>query len=206
MRSDDSSLSQLLGILGNENRRRIISLLETRSCFVTEISERLSLSPKVVIEHLTILEQAEIITHQIGSNRRKYYHLSHGLEISIQKVPKEQRIVPAVPSPEHQYRDGLYQLQQLFSAREHLSAEIEKVDTQIDTQLDQVLSAGLRAGISRDEIMVSAALAHGVQTVEEIVSLYSHTQEEVELVLLSLVEQGFVTLNEKRYALRDSMR
>jgi len=206
MRSDDSSLSELLGILGNENRRRIISLLETRSCFVTEISERLSLSPKVVIEHLTILEQAEIITHQTGSNRRKYYHLSHDLEISIQKIPKEQRIVPADPSPEHQYRDGLNQLQQLFSVREYLSAEIEKVDTQIDTQLDQVLNAGLRAGISRDEIMVSAALAHDVHEVEEIVSLYSLSQEEVERVLLNLVEQGFVTRNDKGYALRDSMR
>ncbi|MDR2856045.1 MAG: ArsR family transcriptional regulator [Methanomicrobiales archaeon] len=206
MRSDDSSLSQLLGILGNENRRRIISLLETRSCFVTEISERLSLSPKVVIEHLTILERAEIITHQTGQNRRKYYHLSHDLEISIQKIPKEQRIVPADPSPEHQYRDGLNQLHQLFSVREYLSAEIEKVDTQIDTQLDQVLSAGLRADISRDEIMVSAALAHGVQTIDEIMSLYSLSHEEVLRVLLTLVEQGFVTQDEQRYALRDSTR
>jgi len=206
MRSDDSSLSQLLGVLGNENRRRIISLLETRSCFVTEISERLSLSPKVVIEHLTILEQAEIIMHQTGSNRRKYYHLSHDLEISIRKIPKEQRIVPADPNPEHQYRDGLYQLHQLCGAREYLSAEMEKVDMQIDTQLEQVLNAGLHAGISRNEIMVSAALAHGVQTIEEIMSLYSLSQEEIEQILLNLVEQGFVTQNEEKYTLRDSMR
>jgi len=206
MRSDDSSLSQLLGILGNENRRRIISLLETRSCFVTEISERLSLSPKVVIEHLTILEQAKIITHQTGSNRRKYYHLSHVLDISIQKIPTEQRIVPADPSPEHQYRDGLHQLHQLFGVREDLSAEMEKVDTQIDTQLEQILSAGLHAGISQNEIMVSAALAHGVQTVPEIMGLCSLSQEEIERILLNLVEQGFVTQNEKGYALRDSMR
>ena len=203
MRSDDASLSQLLSILGNENRRRIISLLETRSCFVTEISERLSLSPKAVIDHLTMLEQAQIITHQIGSNRRKYYHLSHELDISIQKIPKEQRIVPTDPSPEHLYRDGLYQLHQLCGVREYLSDEIQKVDAQIDTHLDQVFTTGLRAGISRDEIMISAALAHGAQTIEEVMNLCSLSQEEVEKVLFSLVEQGFVTCDANQYALRD---
>jgi ArsR family transcriptional regulator len=121
MKCDDTSLSQLLDVLGNENRRRIIALLETRSCFVTEISERLSISPKAVIDHLQVLEQALIITHQIGSNRRKYYHISHELDISVQKVPKEHRIVPADPSPEYLYRDGVHHLHQLCKIRKYLS-------------------------------------------------------------------------------------
>ena len=203
MKCDDTSLSQLLYILGNENRRRIITLLETRSCFVTEISERLSISPKAVIEHLQILEQALIITHQIGSNRRKYYHISHELDISIKKIPKEQRIVPADPSPEYQYRDGLHHLHQLCNIRKYLSTEMDKVDNLIDTQLDQILTFGSRAGISQDEIMISAALAHGAQTIEEVKELCPPSQERIEEVLFGLVEQGLVTRDKNHYALRD---
>ena len=197
------SLSQLLDVLGNENRRRIIALLETRSCFVTEISERLSISPKAVIDHLQILEQALIITHQIGSNRRKYYHISHELDISIQKVPKEHRIVPAEPSPEYQYRDGVHHLHQLCKIRKYLSNEMHKVDKEIDTQLDQILTFGSRADISQDEIMISAALAHGAQTIEEVKELCPFSQEKVEEVLFGLVEQGLVTRDKNQYALRD---
>jgi len=202
MKCDDTSLSQLLDILGNENRRRIIALLETRSCFVTEISERLSISPKAVIEHLQILEQALIITHQTGSNRRKYYHISHELDISIQKIPKERRIVPADPSPEYQYRDGLHHLHQLCKIRKYISDEIDKVDKQIDAQLDQIVTFGSRAGISQDEIMISAALAHGAQTIEEVKELCSPS-EKIEEVLFGLVEQGLVTRDKNQYALRD---
>jgi ArsR family transcriptional regulator len=203
MKCDDTSLSQLLDILGNENRRRIITLLETRSCFVTEISERLSISPKAVIEHLQILEQALIITHQIGSNRRKYYHISHELDVSIQKIPKEHRIVPADPSPEYQYRDGLHHLHQLCKIRRYLSHEMDKVDTQIDAQLDQILTFGSRAGISQDEIMISAALAHGAQTIKAVKDLCPLYQEKIEEVLSGLVEQGLVTRDKNHYALRD---
>ncbi|WP_459839722.1 ArsR/SmtB family transcription factor, partial [Halolamina litorea] len=42
----------LLNLLGNENRRRILRLLSHKSCYVTEISEYLGVSPKAVIDHL----------------------------------------------------------------------------------------------------------------------------------------------------------
>jgi ArsR family transcriptional regulator len=203
MKCDDTSLSQLLDVLGNENRRRIIALLETRSCFVTEISERLSISPKAVIDHLQVLEQALIINHQIGSNRRKYYHISHELDIAIQKLPKEHRIVPADPSPEYQYRDGMHHLHQLCKVRKYLSDELQKVDKEIDTQLEQILTFGSRADISQDEIMISAALAHGAQTIKDVKDLCPFHQEKVEEVLFLLVEQGLVTRDKNQYALRD---
>ena len=202
MKTDDQSLSQLLDILGNENRRKIIALLEIRSCFVTEISERLSISPKAVIDHLMMLEEAQIITHQFGANRRKYYHLSHDLDITIQKVPKERRIVPADPSAEHQYRDGLHNLHNLCDIRDHFFDEMQNLDRQIDNQLDQIMKAGSHAGIPKDEIMISAALVHDALTVEEIMNLCMLPRRRVEEILGPLVEQGFVTHAENKYRLR----
>ena len=58
---EQAELSRLLDILGNRNRRRIIELLREKPCFVTEISERLMVSPKAVIDHLQMLEDARIL-------------------------------------------------------------------------------------------------------------------------------------------------
>jgi predicted transcriptional regulator len=77
------------------------------------------------------------------------------------------------------------------------------VDKEIDTQLDQILTFGSRADISQDEIMISAALAHGAQTIEEVKELCPTSHEKVEEVLFWLVEQGFVIRDKNQYALRD---
>ena len=46
---EQEHIAQLLDILGNRNRRRIIELLRYKPCFVTEISDRLLLNPKAVV-------------------------------------------------------------------------------------------------------------------------------------------------------------
>lgn len=56
---DGDEVSRLLDILGNRNRRRIIQLLRQKPCFVTEISDRLMISPKAVIEHLQMMERGK---------------------------------------------------------------------------------------------------------------------------------------------------
>jgi len=56
---DHVEVARILDILGNRNRRRIIELLRQKPCFVTEISDRLVLSPKAVIEHLQLMENTD---------------------------------------------------------------------------------------------------------------------------------------------------
>lgn len=77
----------LLDLLGNENRRRILSLLAQRPCYVTEISEYLGVSPKAVIDHLRKLEDAGLIESHTDEQQRKYFHIARNLRLEINVSP-----------------------------------------------------------------------------------------------------------------------
>jgi Predicted transcriptional regulators len=79
--------SEFLDILGNENRRKILSLLADRPYFVSEISTRLSVAPKAVIGHLTLLENAGLIESSVDDQRRKYYSISKTLHLEVSVSP-----------------------------------------------------------------------------------------------------------------------
>jgi len=73
----------LLDLLGNENRRRILRLLATRACYVTEISEAIGVSPKAVIEHLRKLEDAGLVVSYTDDGRRKYFRIARDLRLEV---------------------------------------------------------------------------------------------------------------------------
>ncbi|MCU4924512.1 ArsR family transcriptional regulator [Halobacteria archaeon AArc-dxtr1] len=77
----------LLDLLGNENRRRILRLLARKPCYVTEISEYLSVSPKAVIEHLRKLEEAGMVESRVDDQRRKYFHIARNVRLEVSVSP-----------------------------------------------------------------------------------------------------------------------
>jgi ArsR family transcriptional regulator len=81
--------AELLDLLGNENRRRILSLLAQKPCYVTEISEYLGVSPKAVIDHLKKLEEAGLVESRVDDQRRKYFSISRNLRLEVSVSPYE---------------------------------------------------------------------------------------------------------------------
>jgi ArsR family transcriptional regulator len=78
----------ILDILGNENRRRIISLLANRPCYVSEISGKLGIAPKAVLGHLDMLQSAGIIESRADdSQRRKYFGITTCTRLEIAVSP-----------------------------------------------------------------------------------------------------------------------
>lgn len=77
----------LLDILGNENRRNILTLLSYRPCYVTEISEELGVAPKAIIDHLKILESAGLVVSYHDEQGRKYYEIADNLRIEVSISP-----------------------------------------------------------------------------------------------------------------------
>ncbi len=82
MRAED-----ILDILGNESRRKILQLLSRRPCYVSEISYCLRMAPKAVIEHLSKLERIGLVESVTDVNRRKYYYISRNLRLEIDLSP-----------------------------------------------------------------------------------------------------------------------
>ncbi|MFB6143180.1 MAG: ArsR/SmtB family transcription factor [Halorientalis sp.] len=79
--------AELLDLLGNENRRRILRLLSRKPCYVTEISEYVGVSPKAVIDHLRKLEEAGLVESRTDDQRRKYYFISQNLRLEVSVSP-----------------------------------------------------------------------------------------------------------------------
>jgi len=89
--------SELLDILGNENRRSILRLLSQKPCYVTEISEYIGVSPKAVIDHLEMLEDAGMVESRVDDRRRKYFHISRSLRLEVDVSPYAFGVKSAYP-------------------------------------------------------------------------------------------------------------
>ena len=81
--------AELLDLLGNANRRRILRLLAQKPCYVTEISEYLGVSPKAVIDHLEKLEEAGLVESRVDDGRRKYFSIARNLRLEVSVSPYE---------------------------------------------------------------------------------------------------------------------
>jgi ArsR family transcriptional regulator len=79
--------AKLLDILGNENRRKIIQLLASRPCYVSEISGRLGVGPKAIISHLNLIEEAGLIECSVDEQRRKYFNITNNMRLEVSVSP-----------------------------------------------------------------------------------------------------------------------
>ena len=90
--------AELLDLLGNANRRRILRLLSRKPCDVTEISEYLGVSPKAVIDHLRKLEAANLVESRVDDQRRKYFYISRGFRLEVSVSPYDFGTKSAYPA------------------------------------------------------------------------------------------------------------
>lgn len=90
--------AELLDLLGNANRRRILRLLAHKPCYVTEISEYLGVSPKAVIDHLQKLDEAGLVESRTDDRRRKYFSIARNLRLEVQLSPHEFGAKSAYPA------------------------------------------------------------------------------------------------------------
>lgn len=75
--------AQLLDILGNGNRRKILNLLASRPYYMSEIAEKLDVGAKAVLGHLELLMQAGMIEANVDEQRRKYFHITDNLHLEV---------------------------------------------------------------------------------------------------------------------------
>jgi len=97
--------AQLLDILGNENRRKILHLLASRPCYMSEIAERLDVGAKAILGHLELLERAGMIESSVDEQRRKYFHITDNLRLEVFVSPYSFEVeitTVAVSAPQQQ--------------------------------------------------------------------------------------------------------
>ncbi|MCE5337696.1 MAG: ArsR family transcriptional regulator [Methanomicrobiaceae archaeon] len=200
---EGGEVSRLLDILGNRNRRRIIELLRQKPCFVTEISERLVLSPKAVIEHLQLMEREELLISCQDERRRKYYYLSHDINVIV-NLQKQDGVTP--PSVEEdqktRFTRNLVALKRMIRARDELLDNLEQLEREIESRFTEIVR--MRGGFITDDgdLEIILALSHVDLTLAELEEVSSLSTDELKQRLGNLVYMGVVEEINDRYQIR----
>ena len=204
---EQEHIAQLLDILGNRNRRRIIELLRYKPCFVTEISDRLLLNPKAVIEHLALMQKEDVVSFYQDEKRRKYYYLIQDFRLSVEMQPKEDPVQAAEEVKEEEtfhvlpLMDKIGQIKSLLDAREKLIEHLDAVEKDIDDKMEEVISGGRDVLKNNLEAEILLSLIYSQLTPIEISDTIGRSIPDVTASLRSLASQGYLEAHAGRYSL-----
>ena len=196
-------VSRLLDILGNRNRRRIIELLRQKPCFVTEISETLTLSPKAVIDHLQMMEQEAILSCQIDDRRRKYYYLENDIliDINLKQVRKLADLVEE-ESKDQQLKNAVTMLGRMIKAHDMILSNLEQVNHDIEIKINDLARNNKDLFRSEREITVIIALSHDSLTLPELQQVTDVSPKDLGEILKRFERKGLIGRTKERYILR----
>ncbi|MBP1985794.1 ArsR/SmtB family transcription factor [Halolamina salifodinae] len=205
----------LLNLLGNENRRRILRLLSHKSCYVTEISEYLGVSPKAVIDHLRKLEEAGLVESHTDDQRRKYFHIARSVRLEVSVSPHSfgaKSAYPASRSLDMTGRcshlnidiadqpgdgEGLEGLAEEFDRLQSLERELSLAQRWVDGRLNEVLDRlNGHIGAEADSRFYAAVLSAVVTTdgtLREIADDVDADAATVEDALEQLTDRGLLS-------------
>jgi len=90
------STEELLEIVGNDTRRKMLTILSEGPCYVSEISKKLNVTQPAILKHLSVLEGAGLIEvfwkkNPLGADR-KYYKICDSIRIEIAINPQNFKI------------------------------------------------------------------------------------------------------------------
>ncbi|KPV63517.1 MAG: Helix-turn-helix domain protein [Candidatus Bathyarchaeota archaeon BA2] len=90
------SMGEVLQIVGNETRRRILTLLSEEPHYISQIAKKLDVTQPAILKHLGLLQRAGLIESfwrksPLGA-ARKYYKICDSVGIEIAIHPKDFRV------------------------------------------------------------------------------------------------------------------
>ncbi len=207
---EQDPFAHLLDILGNRNRRRIIELLRQKPCFVTEISERLVLNPKAVIEHLAIMQKEDVISFYLDEKRRKYYYLVQDFQLSVQMSRPEQPPQSVSPlenaEPAPPLTDKILMIRRLLDSRENLIEHLEAVEKDIDEMMEDIIKNSRGVFHNNVEAELLLALIYSPLTPIELSDTVGHSIPEVTAALRTLAAKGYVESEGGRYRIKGTQK
>jgi ArsR family transcriptional regulator len=200
---DSIEVARVLDILGNRNRRRIIELLREKPCFVTEISDRLTLSPKAVIMHLQMMEREEILAFRMDERRRKYYFLSNDISIVVSLQKQETSDFSRDSDAGTKFLRSLLTLRKMVQARDELVSRVGHLDNDIGEQMREIENRGKNILHNETELDLVIALSHYHLSLPDLVELTGKDEVEIIPAIEGLVTRGIVEQEGLQYRICD---
>lgn len=202
MIDDDGSVG-LLDVLGNRNRRRIIKLLREKPCYVTEISERLMLNPKAVVDHLQYMERAELLSSRTDTRRRKYYCLVRDISIEIKVAETPNMLMEHAPIYHENFYRSVMNLCSLLDARNRYIETLEYLESDIDAAIDDLVHTSKEILAGETEINLITALCNSDLSIPEIQRITDFPVSRITGAIKRLEGMGIVTRHGQKYSVRE---
>ncbi len=129
--------AQMLDILGNENRRKILQLLSNRPYYVSEISGRLGVGPKAIINHLSLLENLGLIKSHVDDQRRKYFNIADNMRLEVSLSPHSYNVSMHTIQVDTDHRDLRQYYENIFETK---SAHTSKIFLELCHKIEELKS------------------------------------------------------------------
>jgi ArsR family transcriptional regulator len=144
---------ELLDILGNENRRRILQLLSFRPFYFNEMAKRLDVGPKAVIDHLEMLERAGLIECYQDRGRRKYFRIARKTVLEVAVSPhtygvrayRSEEAAPSTAQKQEEAPVDMAHLHKELSTLEEKRRELRTLMDEVETKEMEVKRLAVNA-------------------------------------------------------------
>jgi len=167
---EQEELDELLQVIENPIRRKIIKRLSQEPCYALQLSKELNLGQPLVAKHLEVMEDAGLVTSAVefspSGPRRKRYSLAKSVSLTMDLAPNlfiERGVTfEARPSKPRASREASQLLRKVENAmaerdeRERLSV-ISEVLNDIDARLKDIEDERLELLSTRNQAMREAA-------------------------------------------------
>jgi ArsR family transcriptional regulator len=201
----------VLDILGNENRRNILTLLSYRPCYVTEISEELGVAPKAIIDHLKMLETAGLVESYHDEQGRKYYEIANNVRIEVSISPlmfevnvsrveigsEEQRTIRERYTVKNETTEALKYMSEELQRLGRSGVELREAQKSVQGMISEVTGMCIelinRVAADQIEAEILYMLIRGPTSYEELSSKLNIREAEMKTELSGLLKKGLVT-------------
>ncbi|AFC98995.1 putative transcriptional regulator, ArsR family [Methanocella conradii HZ254] len=210
----------LLDILGNENRRNILTLLSYRPCYVTEISEELGVAPKAIIDHLKILESAGLVVSYHDEQGRKYYEIADNLRIEVSISPlmfdvsvsrvevrsEEQKTIRERYAATSGALNALKYMSDELQRLNRSAMELRETQNSLQAMISEVtgMCVELINQLAADQIEAEILylLIRGPASYEELADKLNIPEDEMKGELARLLKKGIVTYRKGLWSIK----
>jgi ArsR family transcriptional regulator len=201
---------ELLDILGNENRRRILQLLSFRPFYFNEMAKRLDVGPKAVIDHLEMLERSGLVECYQEQGRRKYFRIARKtvLEVALSPHSYGVRAYLSEDAPKTEDADPALDLKNLreeLYSLEQKRLELRVLLEQIESREMEIKKMACRAAEICAEDQLEAEILSALLCGDADSSLLAQKLEVAEAVvadrLRQLKDRGAVHIADQKWSI-----
>ncbi len=202
---------ELLDILGNENRRRILQLLSFRPFYFNEMAKRLDVGPKAVIDHLVMLERAGLVECYQDQGRRKYFRIVRKTVLEVAVSPHSYGVraflSEDVPKAEdNELAQDMKLLRDELSTLEEKRLKLRALLEKIESREMEIKHKACSAARSYTQNQLEAEILTALLSGDSEVSRLAMRLEAPEIVVIDrlekLQERGAVHLLDQKWGIR----